>query len=506
VTPTALSRRLKRLERLARSLTARPTAERDLAAYRDDPAGFVRHVLRADITPGMADVFAAVAASPRRVLVSSGHSVGKTFTGACLILWWHYTRRPSIVLTTAPTERQVVDQLWKEARLLARRAGLPDHWAGPKIPRLQSEPDHFAHGYTARDATRFQGHHSPGGVLVIFDEAEGIDPQFWLALKTMLDDSSAFVAFYNPTDGTNAPTYRAEQQADEHGTFRRVTLSSLDHPNIAPTLRGLPPAIPGAITAAQVRDMLLEDSVLLGPDEPRQSGDVRLGAEWFRPGPIAGARVLGLRSREATTGLWSEVLWERVVKARIDLDPEWPVAVGCDVGRYGDDKTVIVARKGLCLVHAEQHSKLSTKAVAQRLREVCHELRDAHNAEKQIPVNVDEGGVGGGVIDQAEGYLFLPVNASCKPRDPERYALVRDELWFSARKYANEGLLDVSRLPPAYLPRLKAELMAAQYQILPGNGKRKVTSKDDMKAVLRRSPDLADAFNLCLYPPAVVYE
>jgi phage terminase large subunit len=477
----------------------------DLARYKDDPAAFAKDVLRLAVTPSMDEVFAAVVSPPRRVLASSGHSVGKTVTGACLTLWWHYTRRPSLVLTTAPTERQVKDQLWREVRSLAAQAGLPDHWCGPAIPRLQTTPDHFAHGYTARDATRFQGNHSPGGVLVIFDEAEGIDGAFWLALKTMLDDNSAFVGFYNPTAGTASAAYRAEQQADAEGTFRRVTLSSLDHPNVKAGLAGLPLPVPGAITYAQARDMLLEDSVRLAPGEPEQPGDITLGTERFRPGPVALARVCGVRSKEAVTGLWSERLWDEVLATRHQVRPEWGVALGCDVGRYGDDSTVIIARKGYAVLHAESHVKQPTNVVAQRLKELCHQLKDRHNPERQIPVHVDEGGIGGGVIDQADGYLFVPVNAACSPREPEKYTLVRDELWFLGREAAQSGLLDLSRLPPAYLPRLKSELMAAQWGFSPRTGKRFVTSKDDMKAVLRRSPDIADALNLALYPPGVVF-
>jgi hypothetical protein len=489
--------RVDKLERARLKRFALPSA--DYPGYRDDPAGFAQDVLGLTLTPGQLSVLQALQSPPRRVLVSSGHSVGKTLLGAVLILWYHYTRYPSLCLTTAPTERQVKDQLWKEVRLLASRAGLPDHWVGPKIPRLQSSPDHFAHGFTALDATRFQGHHSPGGVCVIFDEAEGVEPPFWQALKTMLDDNSIFVAFYNPTGSGTGP-HLAEQQADEHGLYKRLSLSCVDHPNVKAALKGLPLPLPGAITLGQLESMLIEDSLVLSPADPPQTGDVSLNGKRYRPGPIAEARCLGRRPSTAITGLWGEQLWKHLATVRHPVQPHWPIVIGCDVGRYGDDSTVIVVRKGFTVVHIESHVKQGTDVVARRLRELCEQFKDAYNPPRQIPVHVDEGGIGGGVIDQADKHLFIPINAARRPRKPERFAKVRDELWFTARQAAQEGLMDISHIQPVYLNRLKTELFVASYQIVSGTDKIKVSSKDDMKAKLGRSPDIADAFNLCYYP------
>jgi hypothetical protein len=436
-------------------------------------------------------------------LVSSGHSVGKSLLGACLVNWWFDTRKPALCLTTAPTDRQVKDILWKEVRTLRIKAGLPDHFSGPKIPRLETAPDHFAHGYTARDATRFHGQHSSGGLLIIFDEAEGIEPPFWQALKTMLDDKSLFVGFYNPTTPGSA-AHQEEQKADDAGIYKRITLSCLDHPNVKAQLNSEEPPIPGAINLGQLRSMMLEDSTLLTPEDEKLPTDVMLGSECFRPGPVAEARCLGRRPSTSTTGVWSEMLWKQVMTQRHNIQPHWPVVVGCDVGRYGDDQSVITVRKGYCLLHIEHHIKQNTKVIANRLRDVCDTFKDEYNPRQRIVCHVDEGGIGGCVIDQAEGFLFVPVNAACKPRRADRYRLVREELWFTLRQAAAEGLVDFSRIPAHYFMRLKQELLVARYNIVPGTDKVKVESKDDMKARLGRSPDLADSVCLCYYPPGIM--
>jgi len=447
----------------------------------------------------MRETLDALMASPHRVLASAGHSVGKSTLGAALVNWWFDTRKPAICLTTAPTDRQVKDILWKEVRTQRTRAGLPDRFIGPKAPRLETSPDHFAHGFTARDATRFQGQHSPGGVLIIFDEAEGVEQAFWEPLGTMLDENSFFIGFYNPT-GVQTAAHRAELQGEQHGTYRKVNLSCLDHPNVLAGLSRLPIPIPGAITLAQLESMLLEDSQILPPGSTVLPTDVCLNGKHYRPGPIAEARCLGRRSTSGTTNLWSETLWQIVLGIRHEIKAEWPVQIGCDVGRYGDDSSVIFARKGYCILHAEIHTKQPTNVIAERVKEVAQSFADSHNEKKKIPCLIDEGGIGSGVVDQGDDWNFIGINASCKPRNPLRYRLIRDELWFHARQVALECLMDVSRCPPMILSRLFNELSVCKYQVMPGRDIIRVNSKDEMKDILKRSPDLADAFNLCWYP------
>jgi hypothetical protein len=80
------------------------------------------------------------------------------------------------------------------------------------------------------------------------------------------------------------------------------------------------------------------------------------------------------------------------------------------------------------------------------------------------------------------------------PADGERYARLRDELWFAAREWL-EGL--GARLPKD--ADLIAELTAATYRFTSA-GKLQVEAKDEMKKRAGRSPDLADAFCLTFGP------
>ena len=206
--------------------------------YRRQPVRYCQRELTVKLTPAQTEIARLLVKPPYKVLVRAGHNVGKSFLAACMVNWWFDSFDPGVCLTTAPTDRQVKDILWKEVRALRtrRKSQLPkDVFPGPKACRMESSPEHFAHGFTARDGDRFQGQHSVA-VLIVFDEAEGVAPIFWEAAEAMLGGRRFRLSgIYNPT-AQGGPTADAERS----GRYHLVTMSALDHPNIAAELLGKP--------------------------------------------------------------------------------------------------------------------------------------------------------------------------------------------------------------------------------------------------------------------------
>jgi phage terminase large subunit len=113
------------------------------------------------------EIMHAVVRYPR-VAVASANSCGKTFIAARTAVWWLCTYRPSIVITTAPTDRQVNEILWREMRAFAARARIRGHPIGGKLlltSKWEFAENHFAIGFSTKDndPERFQGFHSPPG-------------------------------------------------------------------------------------------------------------------------------------------------------------------------------------------------------------------------------------------------------------------------------------------------------------------------------------------------------
>ena len=159
----------------------------------------------------------------------------------------------------------------------------------------------------------------------IFDECEGIDSGYWTTAKSMFKPElgNAWLVIGNPTT-TTSQAYLEEQAADREGnpSWRKFTLSALDHPNIAAGLNRQPAPIPQAVSLAQLEQWIHDWCEPIHSEEQKE-GDFEFppdSGEWYRPGPIGESRILGRRPSQGTYGVWSEALWNL---AETNLPP-WP--------------------------------------------------------------------------------------------------------------------------------------------------------------------------------------
>ncbi len=448
----------------------------------------------------------AVLEPPYRVLVPSGHDVGKTFAGAVLVSWWFDSRNPSVCLTTAPKLEQVKDLLWKEIRSQRARAGLGG-FSGPKSLRLESSPRHFAKGVTANTQAGFQGQHEES-VLVVIDEAEGVDREYFEAAKTMASgEGHAIVCFYNPYTSTSHVA-QEEQAVDASGnpSWRMLPMSSLDHPNIAAELSGKEPPFPQAVRLAKVEQWIQDwcqpidhvdakASDVLWP--PTISFDF-VGrpfppSRYVRPGPRFEAGCLGRRPTQAVDSVWSVALVGKCIDNQ--LPPQGLLQIGCDVARFGDDSTAIHIRTGGCSIHHESVNGWSTVEVARRLQFLSCQWGDKFGVEgRRVLIAVDDCGVGGGVTDwlASAGWSVAGVNVSVASPDEEKYDNLRSALWCDLADEATRGNIDFSRLSRDVQQTLRREFPSQQYK-LDARGRRCCLPKATVKQQLGRSPDNADA-------------
>jgi len=162
--------------------------------------------------------------------------------------------------------------------------------------------------------------------------------------------------------------------------------------------------------------------------------------------------------------------------------------IGCDVARYGDDSTVLVVRSGLWVKSILQKKSLAVTEVA----DWAGHIADISQADA---IAVDTIGLGAGVHDilLRKGYFSIDANFGYKASDDKRYINKRAESYFKLSKALKAGLA---------LPQndaLMEELLAIEYEFSDTNGKLKIISKDKIKELLGRSPDLADALALSYF-------
>jgi len=434
---------------------------------------WVSDVLGATPWDRQADILRALAAEPR-VTVRSGHGVGKTWTAAAAALWFLYTREPVVVLTTAPTHRQVREVLWREIRRL--RAGLPKNGAWPpgdlRETALRLAEDRFALGLTTDEPDRFQGFHAPH-VLVVVDEASGVDDHIFQAIEGVLTSQESRLLLIGNPLRTSGAFYRSHRG----GPWVRFVLSALECPNVA----GVRPDAPG-FAEQEVRHPGLVTARWVA--ERRD--------DWGEDSPLYQSRVLGEFPDQASDALirlgWIEAA---VARGRAAEEPSRePVEMGVDVARFGECETVVVIRRGPRVLRLLAWRGASTMETAERVSALAEEWGAAL-------VRVDAVGLGSGTFDRLQELLgdrAVDVNVGRPPRNSERYSLLRDELFFGLRARFRDG--DIA-LPDD--PLLRDQLAALTYAISE-RGQQVVCPKSELARRGIVSPDRADALALAFAP------
>lgn len=165
--------------------------------------------------------------------------------------------------------------------------------------------------------------------------------------------------------------------------------------------------------------------------------------------------------------------------------------VGVDVARFGSDRTVFVARKGLSAKKIQVITKEPLTRQADFLCDFCEGL-DAR-------VKIDDTGVGGGLSDIARerGLNIVGVNFAQGAKQPDKYPNAASEMWFDFKSI----LCDINlKGIVTHRVGLLGELSQRGWSF-DAKGRRVVEQKSAFKAAGNRSPDLADALLLAFYEP-----
>ena len=164
-----------------------------------------------------------------------------------------------------------------------------------------------------------------------------------------------------------------------------------------------------------------------------------------------------------------------------------PVEIGIDVARFGKDRNQIYKRYGYKVTESWGTPKpMRTFEVAEKGLIIAGDNYDL--------IRVDEGGIGGGVVDDlvkeigSEKVQAVNFGSTPSAENEYRYVDMITELFFNFK-----GIIDKVDLPKDQ--ELLHELTTRKYKIVKHQGreKRKVESKDDYKKRYGKSPDKADA-------------
>jgi hypothetical protein len=460
----------------------------DYEVWAREPVRFVQDVLRTQPDPWQADALDALMEEPR-VGVRSSHGAGKTALLSWATIWFTTCRTFSKVPTTAPTfNKQVRDVLWADIYhywRLAQQAGgaawLTEEFeiTSTRFQHVEHRNEWFAVGIASKEAINLEGYKAPH-ILVIFDEAKGIPRAVWEAVVGMQTTLDAKMLVASTPGGPTGEFYKLF-------TAHRQTWKTLFvvHPaSLRDTLRR--PAAPpysrgGTYYSERVPASWVEMC--------RQ--------EWGEDSPVFVARTVG-----DFPSVEGDVLipysWLSDAEDREDGIPG-PCVVGCDVARYGRDRTVLLGGRGGTLEYGESLARTPAESISPteleigpdpkrpRYRSVpatadaCRRVRQLIGAET---IAIDDDGVGGGPADilAKKGERVVPIAFGASPTDrpktPEerarrqakhmldtRFVNLKAEMAWKLREAFEQGLIALGRLPKGIKDALVAQTSMVRYEM-----------------------------------------
>jgi hypothetical protein len=398
-----------------------------------------------------------------RLAVSSGRGIGKSALVSWITDWMLSTRIGSTTIISANSESQLRSITWAElTKWLAMSINshwfevsatrlMPAKWLTELVERDLRKGTRYwgveGRLWSAENPDAYAGVHNFDGVMVIFDEASGIDDSIWAVTSGFFTENTPnrfWLAFSNPRRNTGY-FYEAFNSKREFWKSKIVD---------ARTVEG---------TDKQVYEQIIAE---YGPDSSQ-----------------AHVEVYGQFPNEGDDQFISIGIVDAAMKRQPYKDESAPIVVGVDPARFGADATVIAVRQGRDILKLIRHRGDDTMTV------VGHVI-DAIEEFKPTLVNIDEGGLGAGVVDRLkeQRYKIRGVNFGNKAKNPIMYGNKRAEIWGEMRDWLKSASVPNDRFLKSDLisPKMKPDSRGTIY----------LESKKDMKARGLASPDAADAIAL----------
>lgn len=501
----------------------RAAAAREIIdTYLPQPHYFVQDILGANTWNMQDEITKSVFRYPVTA-VKTCNAVGKSFIAARIAISFLMLHPGSIVVTTAPTWRQVTDVLWREIATAVKMSKYKLTDKQVSQAGLNLDTDWYAVGLSTKTPENFFGYHADH-ILVIVDEAGGVPELVFTGVKAITPNANARVLYIgNPTnpDGTFAEAFK-------NPLIKKFTISAFDTPNFTAnginTLDDLLKLFtpPEGMTEDEQLDFYAKIRANLQLPYPALIDPYVVYERYFEWGvdsPAWQALVMGEFPSQSELSLLSidSVMFAMGDMDKKDMEPESPhygktyaeimgVRIpegsreyGLDMARFGADLTVLTPRNGGHVHQQITWSKTSLTDSADKVISIVDPI------ETPSLIKIDDTGNGGGTtdslnekkvkqgIDRPYLYRLVPVNFSSSPQNKNKFYDITSEMYWNLKQW-----LDGKKITMPYEEQLFRELVGRRWRLI--GGKIKVESKDDYKKRTGgRSPDRSDSLALAFY-------
>ena len=419
----------------------------------------------------------------KRISIKSGQGVGKTTFSAIAFLWFLTCFPNSRVVATAPTRQQLNDVLWAELEKWRQKSEFLKHllkWTKTYIYVNGREKRWFGVARASSRPENMQGFHEDN-MLFIVDEASGVDEEVLEAIRgTLSGVNNKLILVGNPTK-TTGMFY--DSHTSERAQWVTMTVDSEKS---------------NRTNKENIKSMINKYG--------EESNVVRV-------------RVHGLFPlAEDDVFIPINMLEDSISADLADLEESeipYILDIGCDVARFGDDKTVIGYRADSIIKFYKKRQGQDTMATANDIVMLGNLLRVKYKKfKRQICIKIDDSGVGGGVTDRLKqlkslnpdlyGWMrIIPVNFGMRIEkskyydDTTTYMMSVVKALISGKDEEGKPKKCEIQLPND--SDLVGQLSVRKYYFT-DQGKIKVESKKEMKKRNLPSPDEADCVLLCCLP------
>ena len=172
--------------------------------------------------------------------------------------------------------------------------------------------------------------------------------------------------------------------------------------------------------------------------------------------------------------------------------------LAADIARLGKDKTIIVvASNTLEVVQLIELEKQKTNQVAKAIKKI----KEFYGID-EYDISIDTDGVGGGVVDQLEEMNILNavsiVNNS-KAKNGANFENLKTQLYFKLSEMFENDRIAFNKITDEQAEKISQELQVLRRENIERDGKVCMTRKQEVKALLSRSPDYSDALAYLMY-------
>ncbi len=398
-----------------------------------------------------------------REAVASGRGIGKSALVSWLEHWMLTTRIGATVIVSANSESQLRSVTWAEItkwlsmsinshwfEVSATRV-MPAKWLTELVERDLKKGTRYwgveGRLWSAENPDAYAGVHNYDGVMVIFDEASGIDDSIWSVTSGFFTENTPnrfWLAFSNPRRNSGY-FYEAFHSKREFWKNRNIDSRQVEG------------------TDKNVYEQIIDE---YGSDSVQ-----------------AHVEVYGMFPNASDDQFISVNTVEEAMQREKYKDNTAPIIIGVDPARFGSDSTVIAVRQGRDVIAIKRHKGDDTMETVGRVIEAIEEYQPAL-------VNIDEGGLGAGVVDRLkeQRYKIKGVNFGNKAKNGMMYGNKRAEMWGDMREWLKSASIPTDRY-------LKSDLISPMMKP-DSKGSIFLESKKDMRSRGLASPDAADAIAL----------